>query len=204
MELYTDDLTLRTVTIADIAEVARMWNFEKGAISSDEASGAISGMEANHAKNKPGHLYHLCFAVFETGGDKIIGWCGLDGKELPTRPVIFYMIDADFRNKGYAAQCARRLLDYAFRNAGVNAVFGGCYKYNLPSHRVMLKAGMLQHAFDDDSGDPVFYIDRDAYMKRGRKDLYKIERLGDPEVAFGVDADVLRRYCATTTTAGTL
>ncbi len=37
MELYTNDLVLKTVTDNDIEEVARMWEFEKGSISTDEA-----------------------------------------------------------------------------------------------------------------------------------------------------------------------
>ena len=44
MELYTKDLPLKTVTADDIDEVARMWEFEKGSISNEEAQGAIDYM----------------------------------------------------------------------------------------------------------------------------------------------------------------
>ena len=37
MELYTKDLCLRTVNGGDIDEVARMWDFEQGTISAEEA-----------------------------------------------------------------------------------------------------------------------------------------------------------------------
>jgi hypothetical protein len=80
MELYTDDLLLKTVTGDDINEVARMWEFEKGEISLDEAQNAIVYMQDNHKQNKPGYIYHLCLAVYEKGNNSIIGWCGLDGK----------------------------------------------------------------------------------------------------------------------------
>ncbi|HEX3007378.1 MAG TPA: hypothetical protein VHO90_07160, partial [Bacteroidales bacterium] len=63
MELHTNDLVLRTVTPGDIEEVARMWDFEKGCISMDEARKAIEYMEKNHLQNKIGFIYHLCFAV---------------------------------------------------------------------------------------------------------------------------------------------
>ena len=41
MRLVTKDLLLRTVEIGDIKEVARMWKFEKGSISNEEAQSAI-------------------------------------------------------------------------------------------------------------------------------------------------------------------
>ena len=116
MTLYTNNLILRTLETSDVEETARMWNFEKGAISTNDAMKAIEFMQGNHSKNKPGHIYHLCFAVFEKGGDKIIGWCGLDGKNAG-KLHIFYLIDKDYRRKGYAAQCAEKLLSYAQRLA---------------------------------------------------------------------------------------
>ena len=83
MELFTNDLLLKTVINDDINEVARMWNFEKGSISLQEAQEAIDYMQDNHQKNYTGYIYHICFAIFEKGKNSIIGWCGLDGKPDP-------------------------------------------------------------------------------------------------------------------------
>ena len=162
MELYTDDLTLRTVTPDDVSEVARMWNFEKGAISLDEAEQAIAYMRDNHAKNRLGHIYHVCFAVYEKSEDVIIGWCGLDGK-TENQLHLFYLIDSAYRNQGYATQCAARLLAYAFEDAEVPFVNGGCAKENAASFRVMEKIGMQQNAFEE-NGDPLFFIGRSRYF----------------------------------------
>ena len=52
-----------------------------------------------------------------------IGWCGLDG-ETVGKLHIFYSIDKAFRNKGYATQCAEKLLSYAFDVAQVPFVNG--------------------------------------------------------------------------------
>ena len=168
MELHTEDLLLRTVTSDDTGEVARMWNFEKGSISKEDAMKAIASMRKSHGKNRPGHIHHLCFAVFEIGGQSIIGWCGLDGKRLPKSPDIFYLIDQAYRNKGYATQCAKKLLAYAFEDAGLASVRGGCFKENIPSYQVQIKAGMLQNAFEE-SGDPLFYMDREMYFANQAK-----------------------------------
>lgn len=167
MELSTADLTLRTVSMDDVTEVARMWNYRKGQISQEDAENAIRQMRGNHEKNKPGFIHHLCLAVYEKNGNSIIGWCGLDGK-THGKLHIFYSIDAQYRKKGYATQCASQLLSYAFDEIQVPFVNGGCYKSNIPSFRVMEKVGMKQHAFEE-NGDPLFYIDRDDWNRMNNR-----------------------------------
>lgn len=161
MELHTKDLILRTVNYDDLSEVARMWAFEKGPVSLLDAQKAIDNMRRNHEKNREGSIFHLCLAVFEKGKSAIIGWCGLDGKQAPKLD-IFYLIDTGFRNKGYATQCAERLLSYAFDEMHTAFVNGGCDKNNIASYRVMQKIGMTQNAFED-TGDPLFFIDGQMY-----------------------------------------
>lgn len=159
MELYTENLMLRTVTDNDVDEVARMWKYEKGSISLEEAREAITYMQDNHQKNKREYIYHLCFAVYKKGESRIIGWCGLDGKYSPGETVIFYIIDKAYRNLGYATECALKLLEYAFETVGLQCIHGGCDKDNIASFKVMGKAGMMQDGFNE-AGDPLFYIDK--------------------------------------------
>jgi len=163
MLLYTSDLTLRTVEMCDIEEVARMWEFEKGYISLDEAKKAIEYMQENHNQNSMGNIYHLCFAVFENGNNNIIGWSGLDGK-TKGKLHSFYLIDKRYRNKGYATQCAGRLLSYAFNEVHVPFVNGGCDKDNIASYKVMTKVGMRENGYEE-NGDPLFFIDDELYRK---------------------------------------
>ena len=167
MKLVTESLVLRTVEVSDMEEVARMWAFEKGSISKEEAQGAIDYMQNNHKKNGLGHIYHLCFAVFEKDERSIIGWCGLDGKTAD-KLHIFFLIDKDYRNKGYATQCANRLLSYAFNEAHVPFINGGCDKDNIASYRVMKKIGMSENGFEE-NGDPIFYIDEEIYRKNSAR-----------------------------------
>jgi RimJ/RimL family protein N-acetyltransferase len=163
MILETGNLILRTVNTNDIEEVARMWEFEKGPISMDDAQKAIDYMQNNHAKNEVGKIQHLCFAVFEKGNSSMIGWCGLDG-ETSGKLHIFYAIDKSYRNRGYATQCAAKLLSYAFSEAHVPFVNGGCDKDNIASYKIMERIGMKQDAFEE-NGDPLFYIDRETYRR---------------------------------------
>lgn len=161
MELYTNDLVLRIVTVNDIEEVARMWEIEKGTISIEEAKKAIDYMQNNHEKNRVGYIYHACFAVFEKDKNIIIGWCGLDGKSDENLD-IFYSIDANYRNKGFATQCGERLLSYAFDEAKVPFVNGGCNKDNIASYKVLKKIGMVQNNLESND-DPLFFIDDKTY-----------------------------------------
>jgi len=178
VELQTKDLLLRTVINDDINEVARMWEFEKGCISLDKAKEAIEYMQKNHKQNHTGYIYHLCFAIYEKGTNKIIGWCGLDGKpdeSKPERMEIFFLIDAEYRNKGYATQCADKLLEYAFEVAKIKKVFGGCFKDNISSFKVLAKCGMVLFEIRE-NGDPKFFIDDEIYIKliNQRKQGYKV------------------------------
>ena len=167
MELLTNDLILRPVNDKDINEVARMWEWQKGTISTEEAVEAVRYMQDNHKKNKHGYIYHLCLAVFEKGYDKIIGWCGLDGRNPKEKRniVLFYSIETDYQNKGYATQCVSKLFEYAFGYAGLQYIYGGCYKENIASRNVMEKAGMLLYGFDKEDGGPHFYIDKEIFDK---------------------------------------
>jgi RimJ/RimL family protein N-acetyltransferase len=164
MELYTNDLILRTVTADDVEEVARMWAFEKGSISKEEAQKAIEYMQNNHKQNRMGYIYHICFAVFVKDINGIIGWCGLDGKTAE-KLHIFYSIDTGYRNKGFATQCAMKLLSYAFERVKVPFINGGCDKNNIASYKVMKKIGMIQNGFED-NGDPLFFMDDKLYHSR--------------------------------------
>jgi len=167
LELLADNLSLKTVIDDDIDEVARMWKFEQGSISLADAKEAIEYMQNNHKQNHVGFIYHLCFAIYEKGKNSIIGWCGLDGKpdpENPDRMEIFYLIDSAYRNKGYATQCALKLLEYAFEVAKISHVFGGCDKENISSFKVLSKSGMSLFEIRD-NGDPKFFIDRSIYEK---------------------------------------
>jgi len=167
IELHTDNLSLRTVTDDDIDEVARIWKFEQGSISLAEAKEAIEYMQNNHKQNHTGFIYHLCLAIYEKRKNNIIGWCGLDGQpdpENPDRMEIFYLVDSAYRNKGYATQCALKLLEYAFDVAKIKHVFGGCDKENISSFKVLSKSGMVLFRIME-NGDPRFFMDRDIYEK---------------------------------------
>ena len=161
MQLLTDNLVLRTVTEADVDEIARMWNFFDGGVTVEQAYGALTYMNANHARNAQGAFYHLCLAVCRKDApEKILGWCGLDGKQCPHRPELYVLLHQEARGRGYGTQCAKALLSHAFNNIGLVQVHGGCDKENVASARMMEKAGMRRYA-NEGNGDPLFICEKE-------------------------------------------
>ncbi len=164
MELETKDLILRTVTEDDVAEVARMYEYPNE-ISSRRAKKAIKTMNDNYEQNKIGYIKHLCLAIcLKEKPNVIIGWCGLDGEAERKKVVIFYIIDEKYRGNGYAAQGADAVLKYAFEQAQLKCVYGGCDKNNIASFKVMSKIGMENYGVDGND-NPQFRIDRVNYSE---------------------------------------
>ena len=162
MELYTNDLILRTVTEADIDEVARNWKYPE-TISHEDAYKVLEKMEHRHSQNRVKSIHHLCLGVCrKEEPNKLIGWCGLDGHVSPGETVLFYMINEEFRCNGYATQCAKELLRFAFEDMQYDIIFSGCAKENRASFRVMEKAGMCHNIVYDDGGLG-FYMDKTMF-----------------------------------------
>ncbi len=156
MDHSTEQLLLRRVTAADLAEVARTWPSDHRPVSQAEATAAIERMRGNYERNTDGCLYHLCLAVcLKDDPDTIMGWCGLDGRRSTAEPEIFILLDEEYRNKGYGTRCVRELLRMAVEDYGLQSVHGGCAKENAASRRAMEKGGMVQYGTED-NGDPLF------------------------------------------------
>lgn len=167
MEYKADSLMLRTVTTADIAEVARTWPSAHCPISEAEAEREIARMEQSREKNRDGHIHHLCLAAcMAEVPQTIMGWCGLDGGRSPEEPEIFVLLDREFRGKGYGTQCIKLLLKIAAAGYGLRSVHGGCRKDNIASKRAMEKAGMVQYG-QEENGDPLFRFRPDSNAVEG-------------------------------------
>lgn len=162
MKIETKDLILRTVNKDDITEVIRMYEYPNS-ISLENAEKAIVTMISNCNQNKVGYIKHLCLAVcLKEKPTVIIGWCGLDGEAEKDKVVIFYIIDEKYRNKGYATQAARAILQYAFDQVHLDYVYGGCDKNNKASFKIMSNIGMRNYGTDD-NGNFQFCIDKANY-----------------------------------------
>ena len=164
MDHRTKRLILHYVTDDDLTEVARTWPSDHHPLSEAEAREAIACMRANHAKNAPGSVCHLCLAIFCADDPKtIMGWCGLDGGRSRTEPEIFILLDEPYRNKGYGTQCVKELLRIASEDYALSGVHGGCAKENIASARAMETGGMTQYGTEE-NGDPLFRFRSDTVV----------------------------------------
>jgi ribosomal-protein-alanine N-acetyltransferase len=161
--IETPRLIIRTVTIADVDDVARTWELDEGPISRADAERQIDWMFTNHAKNEPGKLRHLCLAIILKDTGEFIGWCGLDHLDTTkTDPALFYLLKAHYWGQGLATEATRALLHYAFGPMNLASLHGGVAPENIASKRVMEKAGMKYLGLDEEGGY-AFRITREEY-----------------------------------------
>ena len=161
--IETARLIIRTVTTADVEDIARSWKLDEGPISRAEAKRQVHWMLANYAQNAPGKLRHVCLAIILKDTGEFIGWCGLDHLDTTKPdPALFYLLKANYWGQGLATEATRALLHYAFGPMNLPSVHGGAAPENIASKRVMEKIGMKYLGIDAEGGY-AFRITREAY-----------------------------------------
>jgi ribosomal-protein-alanine N-acetyltransferase len=81
--------------------------------------------------------------------NKLIGGCGYDlTDETPVGRIghMGWIILPEYQNRGYITEAAKRVLAFAFLEDNCVRITTGCYKDNLPTQRVMIKAGFRKEA----------------------------------------------------------
>ena len=75
---------------------------------------------------------------------KIIGGCDCDLGHSPDRSyaTLGWIINKNYRNRGYASEAASAVMDFAFENLAISKVYAQCDINNAASFGVMRKIGM--------------------------------------------------------------
>ena len=81
-------------------------------------------------------------AVVEKTTNKIVGWCGLWRLKETGETEVGYAIAKEFWGNGFAAEAARRFLQYGFEELNLKKVVAVAMPENNASRRVMEKLGM--------------------------------------------------------------
>lgn len=93
--------------------------------------------------------YHLGnkltrWGIFAKANDEYIGYALLKSIEgEPSRSELGYVIQDNLKGQGIATEVSKALLSYGFSEMGLTEIFAVTSKENLPSKRVLEKAGML-------------------------------------------------------------
>lgn len=122
-----------------------------------------SGRE--HLKERLGSEEYYAIELKASG--KVIGnvYCGkrdFEAKEIG------YIVNRDFRRKGFAAEALSAVIDRFFRD-GVHRIYAECDPRNKPSWRLLEKIGLRREAhlkknvffFRDENGAPIW---KDTYV----------------------------------------
>lgn len=78
----------------------------------------------------------------KSGKEEIIGQVTAQesGEDITVRDVGWY-IDPNYQGKGYATEAAKAMIDYMFREVGINGISSGAVKDNIASCKMFEKLG---------------------------------------------------------------
>ena len=89
----------------------------------------------------------LVMGIWERAGGAYLGGTGFHAPQWNVpRAEIGYFLLPPARGRGYATEALKLVIDYGFRHAGFNRIWGDCDADNQASAGVMRRAGMLPEA----------------------------------------------------------
>jgi RimJ/RimL family protein N-acetyltransferase len=151
MELVTERLVLRELTLADAAacnayesdpEVVR--HQSHGVRTVGESRDYIARVRAE-SDLTPRRLFDL--AVIERATDALVGRVGLCVRDVENREAaLWYVLRRDRWGRGLVVEAARALLDFGFRTLDLHRVYVDVDPRNVSSLRVAEKLGMRREA----------------------------------------------------------
>jgi RimJ/RimL family protein N-acetyltransferase len=123
-------------------------------------------MLANHQRNVPGILVHLCLSVITSHTQDVLGWCGpYHFDPAKANPVLFHLQRGDRRRQGLTTEAANAVLDYAFAALGLARVNGAAALDNITPWRVLEKIGVVYQGLDQE-GAHSFKLAPDGYNQQ--------------------------------------
>ena len=146
MEIKTKRLTIRPIQIGDeeaIHEYAGDQSLTMMYFLPNETFEETAEFVRNNAKEWES-ADQTCFEFVILLDGKIIGGCDCDlgHSEDRSYATLGWIINKNFRNRGYASEAASAVLDFAFENLKINKVYAQCDINNPASFGVMRKIGM--------------------------------------------------------------
>jgi RimJ/RimL family protein N-acetyltransferase len=82
------------------------------------------------------------WTLLDKEGGGFVGWCGVGYLRGPGDAELTYGLAEAYRGRGLATEAVRRVLRHAFEVLHLPRVVGVALSENLPSQRVMARAGM--------------------------------------------------------------
>jgi len=178
IKLETKRLTLRPYEEKDLPEYYKLFSDRKNMYYVDDliVNTIEEARESLHEAIKldaNGKVRR--FAVVLKNSDRLIGGTGYDMKtETPVGKIghMGWFIMPEYQNQGYITEAVKKVLEFAFLQDDYIRIETGCYKDNIPSQKVMAKAGFKKEAekiksswHDGQMKDRLgFALNKDEYM----------------------------------------
>jgi RimJ/RimL family protein N-acetyltransferase len=144
--LSTPRLVLRPFTQADAPRVQTLASEYEVALNTARIphpypkGAAEAWIAENEAEIAAGKC--ACFAIVEQATGDVIGAIGFCLEPQHRRAELGYWLGSAYWNRGYATEAARAILEWAFRELGLERVHAYHYARNVASGRVLQKIGM--------------------------------------------------------------
>ena len=150
LEIQTDRLELRLIDWADLEVIHRLHSIPE----TDEfnALGIPEDMEeTKHVitpwiiANNETEIKNYTFAIQDKRRKEFIGLFGLRlGPKKYKNAEVWYKLNIDYWNKGYATESLKAVLNYGFDVLRLHRIEAGCAIDNIGSAKVMEKVGMTK------------------------------------------------------------
>lgn len=143
----TDRLIIRELTVEDIPNLFTIYQNPEVTKYIDELDKSLDiEIEKHKAYIRNGyHFYgYGLWGVFEKETDKLIGRCGIQNTTIEDKIEIElgYLLDQNNWGNGYAIECAKATIDYAFNKLYMNRIVAVIDPFNIHSIRVAENIGM--------------------------------------------------------------
>ena len=117
-------------------------------IATNNLDESLESLKEAIEANKQDKARRFCIELSETG--RLIGAVGYEIKTVTPIGKIAdpmgWFIMPEFQNRGYMTEAVKKVLEFAFLQDNCVRVVTACYKDNIPTQKVMAKAGFRKEA----------------------------------------------------------
>jgi RimJ/RimL family protein N-acetyltransferase len=145
LELVPCSQSVANALSDDVEQAGRLLNARLPTEWPDPELAEFMPFYANLLRKDPDLLGYGVWLLIERESRTVVGSAGFQGHPNTDGEIeLGYGVHADFRNRGYATEAARALVEWAIAQPGVKRITAHCDQENIPSHRVVEKAGLTK------------------------------------------------------------
>ncbi|WP_455717009.1 GNAT family N-acetyltransferase [Anaerosporobacter sp.] len=173
----TKRLVIRELTVDDIKSLYQIYQDPKVHEFIDDIDDYLQNEIDKHKayiKNVYSFFGYGLWGVFDKDSNKLIGRCGIQNRTIDNHLEIElgYLLDGNHWGMGYALECTKAVLSYAFEYLGIQRIVASIDKLNSRSINIANKLGMVREKeiMDNCRHCYLYSITKDAYDKRTEKE----------------------------------